>query len=91
MKKLLILIVGISLGYWVFSPKYVGEYKGWSVYTSFGEYLYKCNYRHDQFYSSVNLIENPNGEYINKEINIPHYKEKPGLGVVSRNVKKYYR
>jgi hypothetical protein len=70
--------------------KCIGMHAGWKVYEVGGRYLYKCTFRHQEFYSTVNLIEHPNGAYINKKLDIPKDKSR-GLGRVSRNVKYYYR
>lgn len=91
MKYLFSILLVCFILYYLFIPKYIGEYKGWSVYKVSNEFLYKCNYREDEFYSSVNLIEHPNGSYINKEITIPSHEGRGGPGVVSRKVKKYWR
>lgn len=77
MKKLILILVVIVTSLSC-KPKYIGEHKGWSVYDvghSKGRYLYKCNYRHDHYYSNVNLITNPNGNYVNKKIDMSKYKE----------------
>lgn len=91
MKKLFYVLLICFILHYLFIPKYTGEYKGWSIYKIRGEYLYECNYRQDRFYSSVNLLEHPNGEYINKEIDIPSYGGRSGPGIVSKRVKKYWR
>lgn len=90
MKTLAIILTFITVLLACTHEKYIGTHAGWKVYEVGGRYLYKNQTRHQEFYSTVNLIEHPNGAYIRKKLNTPKDMSR-GLGRVSRKVKYYYR
>ena len=90
MKTLAIILTFIAILLACTYEKYIGTHAGWDVYEVGGRYLYKCKYRHQEFYSNVNLIEYPNGAYVKQKLDMPKYST-PGPGRVSKRVKNYYR
>ena len=90
MKTLAITLTFIAILLACTHEKYIGTHAGWDVYEVGGRYLYKSKFRHQEFISNVNLIEYPNGAYVNEKLDMPKYPSN-GPGRVSKRVKYYYR